>query len=225
MKDLEYAHIKVKTGRKVEEDGEKLRGFFASKFKDEPLVHHHTDDVGLVFNYPKVHYAVIEGDPIISGFEEGKELVKKMVDSAEQLTLGSSCYDVESWSLDIGEASIGGTREQHYYRFLTPWLALNSENYEKYKSMDDWKEKKELLNSILTGNILSMCKGFNRVVDRQIYVHTHIDEEVVNFKGVKMIGFTGKFKVNFELPDFIGLGKGVSRGHGKIMERSKENNR
>ncbi len=221
MKDLGYAHLKVKTDEKVEEDGDKVRGFFASKFKDEPLVHHHTDDVGLVFSYPKVQYAVVEGEPIISGFEKGKKPVQKMVDCADVLTLGSSEYEVESWSLDVGKAEIGETREQHYYRFITPWLALNSENYEKYKSMDDWKEKKELLNSILTGNILSMCKGFNRVVDREIYVHTHLEDQVVNFKGVKMIGFTGKVKVNFKLPDFIGLGKSVSRGYGKLIERSR----
>ncbi len=222
MKDLEYAHLKIKTDRHVEEGGEKLRGFFAKKFKDNPLVHHHTDDVGLVFSYPKIHYSVVEGETVISGFEEGKEVIVEMMDSADKLTLGPNEYDVESWSLDMGKAGIGGTREQHYYRFLTPWLALNKENYEKYKSMNDWEEKKGLLNSILTGNILSMCKGFNRVVERDIYVHTHIHEEIVPFKGVKMVGFTGEFKVNFKLPDMIGLGKSVSRGFGKVMERPKK---
>ena len=35
-------------------------------------------------------------------------------------------------------------------------------------------------------------------------------------KGVRMVGFKGTFAVNFELPDYIGLGKSVSRGFGTI---------
>jgi hypothetical protein len=31
-----------------------------------------------------------------------------------------------------------------------------------------------------------------------------------------MTGFKGMFAVNFELPDYIGLGKSVSRGFGTI---------
>jgi hypothetical protein len=38
----------------------------------------------------------------------------------------------------------------------------------------------------------------------------------VRLKGVGMTGYKGMFAVNFELPDYIGLGKSVSRGFGTI---------
>jgi len=34
-----------------------------------------------------------------------------------------------------------------------------------------------------------------------------------------MIGFLGKFQVNFNIPDYLGLGKSVSRGFGTIINR------
>lgn len=44
----------------------------------------------------------------------------------------------------------------------------------------------------------------------------------VDCKGNKFIGFMGNFKVNFELPDYIGLGKGVSRGFGTVRRIMQE---
>ncbi|MFP4052221.1 MAG: CRISPR-associated endonuclease Cas6 [Petrotogales bacterium] len=223
-KELEYAHLRIKTDRKVEENGEKLRGFFANKFDEDSIVHHHTDGNKLVYSYPKVQYSIVEGEPIVTGLQEGKEAVVKMLDCCDELKLGGNEYKIENWSLDVGSSQFGLTREQHYYSFVTPWLALNSENYEKYKKMDDWEDRKKLLNSILTGNILSAAQGFNIVVENEIYVHTHLYQDFVEFKGMKFKGFTGKFKANFELPELIGLGKGVSRGFGKIIKRKKGKN-
>jgi hypothetical protein len=62
---------------------------------------------------------------------------------------------------------------------VTHLLALNPANYERYKGINDWKEKKEFLNGILAGNILSMCKGLDYVVDRKLYVHSRLDDEKV----------------------------------------------
>ena len=38
--------------------------------------------------------------------------------------------------------------------------------------------------------------------------------EPVFLKGVRRVGFKGTSAVNFELPDYIGLGKSESRGFG-----------
>mgnify|MGYP000253421783 CR=1 FL=1 len=35
-------------------------------------------------------------------------------------------------------------------------------------------------------------------------------------KGVPMLGFLGTFSVNFEIPDYWGIGKSVSRGFGTV---------
>jgi len=38
----------------------------------------------------------------------------------------------------------------------------------------------------------------------------------VNFKGKRMTAFTGIFKTNFYLPDYLGIGKSVSREFGAV---------
>jgi len=37
-------------------------------------------------------------------------------------------------------------------------------------------------------------------------------------KGTPMLGFLGTFSVNFEIPDYWGIGKSVSRGFGTVMK-------
>jgi len=43
--------------------------------------------------------------------------------------------------------------------YTSPWLALNERNYEQYQKLENWAKKKELLEKILIGNIISMSKG------------------------------------------------------------------
>ena len=112
------------------------------------------------------------------------------------------------------------------YRFLTPWLALNEENHRKYQRLRSWNEKKEMLSKILIGNIIAMSKGLGYTVPAPIEVELgRLREVPARLKGTPMIGFLGDFKVNFEIPDYLGLGKSVSRGFGTVKRQRVEKNR
>lgn len=208
-----------KTNRSVKEDASKLRGYIANRFKEYPILHHHLEEVGYLYTYPRVQYKLIEGTALILGIEEGAEVLKKVSGDITELELGKSSYKVESIQMTQMNAEFGPCRENRHYKFVTHWLALNPSNYEKYKEITDWKEKKEFLNGILVGNILSMCKSLDYVVTSKLYVHSRLDDEEVEFKGIPLIGFTGEFKVNFKIPDFFGLGKGVSQGFGVVKSK------
>jgi hypothetical protein len=206
----------LKSNRPVKEDAAKLRGYIANKYKHYPILHHHIEEAGYLYTYPQIQYKQIGGTPIILGIEEGVEILKKISDDLTELKLGKSKYEVESIQMTQMNAEFGPCRENNHYKFITHWLALNPANYEKYKEIRDWREKKEFLNGILVGNLLSMCKGLDLVVDRKLYVHSRLDDEQVEYKGVPVIGFTGEFRVNFQIPEFFGLGKGVSQGFGVV---------
>ncbi|MCW3134676.1 MAG: CRISPR-associated endonuclease Cas6 [Methanophagales archaeon] len=204
----------------MKEPASKLRGYIANRFKEYPILHHHIEE-SYLYTYARVQYKTIEGTAMILGIEEGAAILKKISDEIEELELGKSRYKVDSIQMTQKNAEFGPCRENHHYKFVTNWLALNSANYERYKGMSDWKEKKEFLNSILVGNLLSMCKGLDYVVTRKLYVHSRLDGEKEEFKGVPVIGFTGEFRVNFRIPEFFGLGKGVSQGFGVVRQISK----
>ncbi|MGR3319528.1 MAG: CRISPR-associated endonuclease Cas6 [Candidatus Anammoxibacter sp.] len=42
-----------------------------------------------------------------------------------------------------------------------------------------------------------------------------------SLKGTPMLGFIGTFSVNFEIPDYWGIGKSVSRGFGTVKRVSE----
>ncbi|WP_456487565.1 CRISPR-associated endonuclease Cas6 [Candidatus Alkanophaga liquidiphilum] len=207
--------LTIETTKPIKEDGSKLRGFIANKFREYPLLHHHVSE-GHIYTYPKVQYKVIEGNAIILGIGEGVEILKRISGEIEELQLGKSAYGVAGVNMMQRRVDFGVSRRSNQYRFITPWLALSPNNYRKYKTIKGWKERKEFLNGILVGNILSMCKGLNYVVRRRLEAHSRLEERVAYYKGIPHIGFAGEFRVNFRMPDFFGLGKGVSQGFGVV---------
>ncbi|KAF5434832.1 hypothetical protein C5S35_13000 [Candidatus Methanophagaceae archaeon] len=217
--NLKILVLIIKTDRPVTEDAAKLRGYIANQFKQYLILHHHIEEAGYLYTYPRIQYKQIEGTALILGIEEGADVLKNIADDLIELKLGKSKYKVESIQMTQMNAEFGPCRANNHYKFLTHWLALNPANYEKYKEIMDWKQKKEFLNGILVGNILSMCKGLDYVVDKTLYVHSRLDDEQVEYKGVPLIGFTGEFRVNFRIPEFFGLGKGVSQGFGVVKAK------
>ena len=73
----------------------------------------------------------------------------------------------------------------------------------------------ELLEKILIGNIQSMSKSLGYTVLASIEAKIiELKEVQRKLKGNPMLGFLGTFSVNFEIPDYWGIGKSVSRGFG-----------
>ena len=169
-----------------------------------------------IMTYPRVQYKIIGGTPSILGIEEGADILRKIAGDIDDFTLLGSRYRVENRVIHEQITPFGPVKDPVQYRFHTPWAALNTKNYGAYRALSDWKEKKEFLNRILVGNILSMAKGLGMVVDHRIYTHSRVDEERIRFKGVEMTGFTGEFRVNFAMPDYMGIGKGTSQGFGTV---------
>jgi len=225
MMNLKVLVMVIKTDRAVREDAAKLRGFIGNSFPEYLLLHHHIDYTDNLYTYPRVQYKIISGTPLVIGVEDGVDVLKEISDDLEELKLGRSIYRIKSLQMNQFNADFGKCRENIRYRFLTPWLALNSGNYERYRCIRDWKEKKEFLNSILVGNILSMSKGLNYIVMGKLYAHSLIDEDRVRYKAISHTGFMGEFKINFRIPDLLGIGKAVSHGFGTIKRVSKDDSK
>ena len=100
------------------------------------------------------------------------------------------------------------------------WFPLNSHNFEEYMETDSIVMRIQKLEAILTSNILSMLKSLDYFIDAQLVVSiTNISEPMsVRYKNVKMVSFDVEFMSNLALPNYIGLGKGVSVGHGIVSK-------
>ena len=81
------------------------------------------------------------------------------------------------------------------------------------------------LEKVLTGNILSFAKGVGYNVEKNIIVKIQKihREYFIKYKGTGLQSFDLTFQTNFSLPEFIGLGKGVSTGNGVIHQLNNRN--
>jgi len=98
------------------------------------------------------------------------------------------------------------------------WLPFNQDNYREFKKLEGIAEKTEFLEKILIGNIISFAKGIKWTVDNPVKLKiTEIEKNgIAAVKNVKRESYDLKFTTNVSLPDYIGLGKNVSRGFGIV---------
>ncbi|ABK14432.1 hypothetical protein Mthe_0642 [Methanothrix thermoacetophila PT] len=214
--DLRILRLRLRSDSHVKEDAAKLRGFFATSFNDQMLLHHHFTD-RLIYRYPLIQYKIIQGVPVILGINEGADVLRDVYDKFGEIRLGDRSYSVVERHICLRRERFGCAGELHAYRFVTPWLALNQENYMRYADAASWYERKEILRKILVGNILSAAKGLGYTVDEQIRLELgRVRDEICILKGVMVTGIKCEFLTNFHIPDLMGLGKSVSRGFGAV---------
>lgn len=210
--------LTMQSERTINENASKLRGFFATEFNNYILLHQHNGG-NFIYKYPLIQYKIINKVPIILSIKEGIDVMKNIYNKYHRINLAGNIYEIMEKVINVKEEEIGIQNISLDYSFLTPWLALNEENYERYKKLQTRQERKELLKKILVGNIISMSKSLGYTVPEIIKA------DIINFrrirtslKGTPMLGFLGTFKVNFEIPDYWGIGKSVSRGFGTVKK-------
>ncbi|MBA7533185.1 hypothetical protein ES705_25420 [subsurface metagenome] len=214
---LKILTLTLESNRPIKENSSQLRGFFANKFTEHILLHQHIDVNKFIYQYPKIQYKMIDGTPIIIGINEGADVLKKIYDKYDEIQLAGNIYNIFGKGIILKEENFGIATKNIKYKFLNPWFALNEENYQRYKKYN-YVERTDQLKSILIRNIMAIAKTFKYFINSKIMVNTRLKETSIKFKGKGMIGFLGAFQVNFKLPNYIGLGKSVSRGFGTIKK-------
>ena len=202
----------------IKESGAQLRGFFATKFNEYSLLHQHNADK-FIYQYPMVQYKMIDRMPTVIGINEGAEVLKEIYDEYEKITINGNEYAVVERGITYKKEDFGVSEKLIKYEFITPWFALNQENFRKYLSFGK-EQQAELLNKNLIGNILSMSKSLGYQVPEKIKCHIELKSRSSSLKGNEIIAFKGSFITNFLIPDYFGLGKSVSRGFGTVKRCS-----
>ena len=194
-----------------------LRGAIARLYPNEILLHQHSEDGAVKYNYPRVQYKYISGKCLIVGIDKGAKVINNLNLFGETVTFSGQELRILKKDVSFQDLPYGTTDIDNSYSFLTPWLALNEENHKKYLKIIGWQAKKEFLANILIGNIISISKSLGYTVPEPIKVSLGKMKEVkTSLKGTPMLGFLGTFSVNFEIPDYWGIGKSVSRGFGTV---------
>ena len=217
-------------------DIEAFRGAVVNALKDKDILfhNHNLQDKGFRYSYPLIQYKRINKKAAIFCLEEGTDSIGKFFfDSDLALNLNGKIHQFEVESVKAYRHLIQIWNSNFRYT-IRKWLALNQENYDLYDKLESVAEKSAFLENILKANILSFAKGLNIFFEKQVECKiTWLgDPKITNYKNVKMNTFNAEFLTNVSIPDYAGLGKGVSVGDGvtgrkkeKEKEKEKENNK
>ena len=185
------------------------------------LFHNHAGDDKLRYAYPLIQYKRINQKAAIVCIGEGTEAIGEFFAASNfDVTLGDRAISLEVEQVKASHTLVQVWDSQFAYH-LRRWLPLNEDNYAKYNALDSLAERYAMLERLLTGNILSFAKGVGIHFDKQVQCRiTAADEpRLTRYKGVKMMSFDVEFKSNVSLPDYVGLGKGVSLGYGTVVRK------
>lgn len=202
-----------------------LRGALISKVSNSgTLFHGHLPD-GLRYSYPLIQYKKLgEYAAVVALQEAVPQLAELLLENTVPIKLrlgrrmvSASVSDVFRQNIDMSVSTVMRTFE------ISRWLPLNQENYDAYRTMDSLADKLAFLENLLLGNILSFAKGVGVFFEEQVRVSIVyiLSTGTFKYKGVEMLGFDIQFRTNVRLPEFIGLGKGVSLGFGTIMSEDQ----
>ena len=198
-------------------DGHKLRGYFAQQFGQESdLFHNHDEQGQVIYRYPRIQYKVVQGVPMVVGLDKGAELLVERFLQIKCLDIDQHRFWVDQKNMKSQEYWTGVQAALYQYQFLNPWMALNQKNYQLYLELAP-AQQKEKLERILINNIIAFFKAVGHQEEQRIMVSLQLqDPRLTHFKEQQLLTFKGGFVSNVRLPDYIGLGKSVSRGFGTI---------
>ncbi len=201
----------------------KLRGYFSQKFPEYSELHNHLPGGKFSYKFPQIQYRIINKHPALIGFNKGIDILKKIFFELDEMIIDNRKYTINEKEIYLREYDFGVAEEFINYKFISPWMALKEENYEKYNGLNKF-EQQGFLKHLLRENFKSLSKGFNYWIDNieNVKVEGYLKPKRVNFKNQKMLCFTGEFMTNFNIPDNLGLGKQSARGFG-VVKRQCEN--
>lgn len=206
-----------------------FRGFIneVNEWKNDLFHNHKIDSInGVIYRYPLIQFRAFEDAAAIWALQEGVGALSQYLHQHTD-NLPDTLLRYE-WD---PQKTIIKLEDSYCFYHLRNWLPFNKyrsfngttkDNWSEWKQSITLREKTILLERILTGQLLDFCKnvGF-RIPDKTLKV------EVTDFKTITQdkyptsngtpLTFTVVnlcYRTNLILPEFIGLGKGKSKGFG-----------
>lgn len=196
-----------------------FRGAVIAKAGNEHILfHNHLNDREFLYGYPVIQYKRLGKHPLLVCIDYGTDEIHHFFSRSNlEIMIGERKVQLVVEKLNLSQINLQVWEKTFRYR-IRNWVGLNQENYKKYSQLKDELVQIEFLENILKANIISFAKGVKWDIDKQISLRIDqiVSAKQVPYKGTRLTGFDIEFRTNVFLPDFIGLGKGVSLGYGTV---------
>lgn len=190
--------------------------------------HNHDNETGgFHLRYPLIQYKVDrKGDqfrPLLLCLQHGVEEAHHFFSQPDWgVRIGQRDVELRIARLDVHQHTLRVTDAPLRYR-IHHWKPFNPENYQHYRSLTGLAEQYAYLESLLGSHIMAFASGVGwQITERfSLKITALLKQDWMEYKGIKVLGFTLDFEANVALPSGIGLGKAVSMGYG-VVRRVRE---
>ena len=214
--DISTTIVRLNTDKPVRKTPYQVKGVFIKKHPGEPVTPMLDGTYRKKFSYPRVQVKILDEQIYIIGINEGVQPVLSIPDKIKELNFGNITFAINDFEIENLEQQFALSGSIIKYRFLTPWAALNHVTGSKYRSTP-YKKKASFLNKLLGNNLIFLAKEMGVSMRKGVYVKVKIpDLHPKSIDDNKWKAFKGEFKTNILLPNYIGLGNGITRGYGTI---------
>lgn len=208
---------RLSTDKPVRKTPYQVKGIIMNDFPNEPIVPLIDGSYRERFLYPRVQVKILNEQIYFVGIKEGVEPIESILDLLKVMNFGNITFEVQGFDAETEDGRFMPTTRMIRYKFLTPWIALNETNLMKYKYMYG-DERLKLLTRLLSQNIVFLAKEMGVNLQTKIYSKLKLESLYPKLVDDGQMGsFQGEFRSNFILPNFLGIGNGITKGYGVLF--------
>lgn len=203
----------------------KFRAAVIEKSKRESdLFHNHIDDTRVIYRYPLIQYKVTDKKASLVCLNEATEDIHYLLRQRSfDFRIGKEMLKYEIDDVRLKYEKVQTWDDDFRYNILN-WMALNQENYTAYQEFRSLADKIGFLESLLEKHIRIFMEAMNahEPVPLRVNIEEMKGDKYIEYKDIFHLTFSLNFSTNLHIPNFVGIGKGVSVGFGNIKKLSEE---
>lgn len=199
----------------------KFRAAVIEKTKREStLFHNHIDDNSFIYRYPLIQYKVTDKKASMICLAEATEDIHYLLKQKKfDFRIGKETLDYEIDDVRLKYERIQTWDETFAYN-IHNWMALNQDNYREFQNLDSLIDRMQFLEQLLEKHIRLFMEamGAEEPVPLKVKLQEIKGDKHIEYKGVFHLTFSLNFTSNLSIPNYVGLGKGVSVGFGIVKK-------
>lgn len=209
--------VRIFTDKPVRKTPYQVKGVMMNQFPDEEIVPMLDGSYRQKFLYPRVQVKILNEQIYIVGINEGVDSIKAIAQKMDFLDFGNITFQVLDNEIEEHGNRFQPVSKLIRYRFVTPWVALNQTTGYRYRYLNN-ADRVNFLNRLLGQNIVFMAREMGMELEENIFTKVTLSSLFPRQVDENNWGaFDGEFRANFVLPNYLGIGNGITRGYGAIF--------
>ena len=207
---------RIITDKPVRKTPYQVKGVFMRQYSDLEIVPMMDGTYRNRFLYPRVQIKILNEQIYMVGINEGVDPIIELTERLDILDFGNITFQVFDTEVDTKDDQFRPVGRLIRYRLLTPWVALNQMTGSRYRILNNM-ERIGFLNRLLGQNIVFLAREMGIELQEKIFTKVNLASLFPKPVDERNWGaFSGEFRTNFLLPNYLGIGNGITRGYGAV---------